>query len=132
MFKTKKIHRRSLFMHPVLSLILIDMYWYCLSNNMNFVVTETFTTAEEDKSVNRKHDTHRTGRAFDISVKGWGKKFRKEFCKHFNQKYYNEAALSASTLKRTLCVDHVGTAAHIHVQVDRKFTIDNKEIFKYL
>ena len=128
MFKTKLIHKRSLFMHPIVSLILIDMYWYCMSNNQRFQVTETFTTIEEDERVNRVHDTHRTGRAFDLSVRGWGKSFRKEFCKEFNQRYYDVAAISSRSLERTLCVDHVGTAAHIHVQVDRKFTVNVEDM----
>lgn len=130
MFKTKKVHRRSLFMHPIMSLILIDMYWYCMSRNMSFVVTDTVSTLQEDQKINRQHDTHRTGRAFDISVKGtgWGKKNRKEFCDYFNAKYINEAAFSASTLQRTLCVEHVGTARHIHVQVDRRFEVENMDL----
>jgi len=132
MLKTKKIHKRSLYMHPIMSLILIDMYWFCMSKNMNFTVTDTVSTIEEDAKINRRHATHREGRAFDLSVKGWGKKFRKEFCEHFNKKYYNEAAISSSSLQRILCVDHVGTAAHIHVQVDRKYAlkIDLKDEFK--
>jgi hypothetical protein len=128
MFKTKKIHRRSLFMHPIMSLILIDMYWYCSSKGRPFMVTDTVSTLEEDKRINRMHDTHRTGRAFDISVKSWGKKFRREFCEYFNAKYINEAAFSASTLQRTLCVEHVGTARHIHVQVDRRFEVENIDL----
>jgi len=131
-FKTKLVHKRSLFMHPIVSLILIDMYWFCMSHNMPFIVTDTFSTIEEDKKINRKHDTHRTGRAFDISVKGWGKKFRKEFCKHFNLKYEKEAAISSRTGYPLLCVDHVGTAAHIHVQVSRKFTVKAEDIPVYL
>lgn len=130
MFKTKKVHRRSLFMHPIVSLILIDMYWHCMARNVSFQVTETFTTKEEDEKINRLHDTHRTGRAFDLSVRGegWGKKFRKEFCEHFNAKYRDVAAVSSSTLKPRLCVDHVGTAPHIHVQVARKFSVDASDL----
>jgi hypothetical protein len=128
MFKTRKIHKRSLFMHPVVSLILIDMYWHCMAKNMPFVVTDTVSTMEEDSKISRRHDTHRTGRAFDISVKGWGKKFRREFCEKYNKKYHNEAAYSSSSNRKTLCVDHVGTAPHIHVQVNRSFVVENLQL----
>lgn len=118
-------------MHPIMSLILIDMYWYCMARNMDFLVTDTVSTIEEDLEINRRHSTHREGRAFDISVRGdgWGKKNRKEFCNHFNHKYRDHAAISSSTLKPTLCVDHVGTAPHIHVQASRQYAlkIDVKE-----
>jgi len=111
-----------------MSMIMIDMYWYCSSHHRPFTVTDTVSTLKEDIKISRTHSTHRDGRAFDISVKGWSKKFRKQFCNHFNHKYEKEAAISASTLKRTLCIDHVGTAAHIHVQADRKFTVENLEL----
>ena len=126
MFKTKKVHKRSLYMHPIMSLILIDMYWYCLSKNMPFTVTSTVRTVEENNRVGASHLTHVQGRAFDLSVRGWGKKFRKEFCNKYNVKYEKQAAISSSTLKPTLCVDHVGTAPHIHVQASRDYALDIK------
>lgn len=124
MFKTKKVHKRSLYMHPIMSLILIDMYWYCMAQNRPFTVTDTVSTIEEDERINRRHATHREGRAFDLSVKGWGKKFRKEFCDHFNHKYRSHAAISSRSLQPVLCVDHVGTGPHIHVQANSKYALD--------
>lgn len=124
MFKTKKAHKRSLYMHPIMSLILIDMYWYCISQNRPFTITDTVSTIEEDEKIGRSHATHREGRAFDLSVKGWGKKFRKDFCDHFNHKYKAQAAISSSSLQPVLCVDHVGTGPHIHVQTNRKYALE--------
>lgn len=132
MFKTKKAHIRSVYMHPVISLIMIDMYWFCLSKNMPFVVTDTVSTAAEDSAINRRHTTHREGRAFDISVKGWGKKFRREFCAIYDQKYKDYAAISSSNLQPKLCVDHVGTGPHIHVQVAKKYAVEHEEIVSKL
>lgn len=128
MFKTKKIHQRSLFMHPLVSLILVDMYWYAAVHNIPFVVTSTVRTVEENERVGASHNTHVEGRAFDLSVKGWGKKFRRQFCEEFNRRYKKEAAISSRTLKPTLCVDHVGTAAHIHVQVNREYIVKDLEL----
>lgn len=110
-------------MHPIMSLILIDMYWYCMSYNQNLLVTSTVRTAEENKKVGASHLTHVQGRAFDLSVRGWGKKFRKQFCDYFNAKYSKHAAISSSTGKPRLCVDHVGTAAHIHVQTGTQYAL---------
>lgn len=128
MFKTKKIHQRSLFMHPLVSMILIDMYWYTINHNRPFVVTSTVRTVEENERVGASHLTHVQGRAFDLSVKGWSKKFRKQFCDEFNKRYRKEAAISSSTLRPTLCVDHVGTAAHIHVQVNRDYIVKDLKL----
>jgi hypothetical protein len=65
----------------------------------------------------RVSDTHKEGRAVDISVIGW--KDPKGFCNDFNKKYERLGAMSKSTGKRTPCVYHSisgDSGWHIHLQ----------------
>ncbi len=124
MFKTNKVKERSVYLNPFASYLILKMHLYCLNAELPFMVTDTVSTIEEDKRIGRKHSTHREGRAFDLSVKGWDADQILDFCNHFNEEYKEEAAISSKTLKPTLCVYHVGTAPHIHVQLARKYGID--------
>lgn len=122
MFKSKKDFDRYLNLHPVALVILFHMNLYCHNRKLRFQVTSTVSTREEDDSLNRVSSTHREGRAFDLSVKDWSPYDIKEFIDYFDTKFGSEGALGVSGEKR-LIVDHVGTARHLHVQIDRSYTI---------
>jgi len=66
----------------------------------------------------RAHNTHKDGRAFDLSTVGWTNQNVIDFCKFINENYKGIAAISASDLKPRACVYHKidGGAYHLHLQ----------------
>lgn len=130
MFKYEKDKQRFLEMSPIAIAIMFDMLYYCQVNSLPFIVTSTKTTLEEDIELNRKSATHREGRAFDISVNGWKKQDIEEFDNYFSFTKSQYAAISKETLDKQLIVYHVGTAAHLHVQIHPRFVNKNLSLIK--
>lgn len=125
---TVRAQQRVLMLHPLALAILGHMSHYCLDNELPFVVTDTVSTLKEDQSINRGHATHRQGRAFDISVKGWDELDIRGFVEFFNEQWKSVAAISSETGEPTLVIDHVGTARHLHVQINARFKLPKFEI----
>ena len=98
------------------------MAMYCLEKNIPFKINSTVSTMEEDEKYGRVSNTHREGRAIDLSVEGWSENQRLIFCKIFNEKYKKEAAVSGKSFTPLLCVygdqQHL---AHIHIQINKKY-----------
>lgn len=133
MFKDKLIEKRFMYLHPWITLIMMDARLYCHQMNLPFLVTETVTTKEEDDKISRKSSTHRTGRAFDLALRGWTKEDAENFCEYLNVKFLSRGALVEVTpdgkLARRLCVygdkNHLD---HIHVQIDARYAINDLQI----
>jgi hypothetical protein len=122
MFKYKKDYKRYYYLHPLIVIVLLDMHHYCISKNLPFTITSTVTTIEEDNELERVSTSHRTGRAFDLSIRGWDEYNISNFVSYFNDKYRDIAAYTFNTNKPMLVVDHVGTARHLHVQIHKKYS----------
>lgn len=124
MFKHEKDKIRYLYLHPAILLVLFDMKFYCYQEGMRFNVTSTVTTLEEDNKVHRKSSTHRTGRAFDLSLRGWSELEIKDFINYFNEKYKHIAAYSQLSGRNNLIIRHnSGYGDHLHVQINAKFKL---------
>ena len=123
-FKHEKDLKRFTKMHPVAIRILGEMCEYCYFKDMPFVVTSTVTTKQEDDALGRKSSTHRTGRAFDLSIEGWTERQTSLFVGYFSTKFIDVAAISNNG-KPVLIPDiNHGSAPHIHVQINRLYSID--------
>lgn len=121
-FKHRKDQSRFLYMHPVTLMIFFDMYSWCLEKKIEFKVTSTVSTIEEDEKLNRKSSSHRTGRAFDLSVRNMNSQQINEFRHVFNRKYERYGAVSKFTGKPTLIVLHdSGHGRHFHVQIHSSY-----------
>lgn len=120
MFKYKKDFNRFLGLNPLALVLLADMNYWCKLNNMPFRITSTVSTEKEDENLNRVSTTHREGRAFDISVKGWTEKQTERFIYHFENKFALHAAKNKEGENR-LIVRHVGTADHLHIQIHKSY-----------
>ena len=106
---------------------MFDMQHWCNEKELPFKITSTVSTQKEDEKLNRKSSSHRTGRAFDMSVQGWNKYQINEFRTVFNNKYSHVAAVSSFTGKETLIVHHnSGHGEHFHIQIHSKFSLDIK------
>lgn len=123
-FKTKKIYERSRYLHDYAKVLLSVMIDWCLMNDIEPVVTSTVSTLEEDLALNRKSSTHRDGRAFDISTRGWSREHIEEFQNVFNNQYGKHGAISKQTGKPKLILHHnAGTGMHFHVQLNTRFAM---------
>lgn len=100
------------------------------ANGLPLVITETFTTIDEDQKLNRVSPSHREGRAFDAIPNNhdrsalWPKEKIAEFIAVFSKKYSAIAALGLKDGKPQLVVFHdTGTGLHFHVQINKKFAV---------
>jgi hypothetical protein len=122
-FKSKLIEERFDLCHPKLKAIAEDLAHFCEESDEEFTITDSFSTASEDKKLNRVSSTHREGRAFDVSIKGWDKVFLGEFVHYANSRYKQYGALGPNDVKRLCVVHDNGNGNHCHIQLNRVFTM---------
>ena len=127
MIKFKKDKDKTLFccLHPVLIMIFSDLYWYARANhNVELVITQTISTKEIDKSLNRVSKSHLEKRAIDIRTKNLDKKIIDDLLYYINNKwaYKDYRYMSKSGVKR-LAYFHVGTEEHLHLAIHKKFAL---------
>ena len=123
-FKTDLIKRRFEKMHPQAQELLLEMIAWANDNGIQAIVTETATTYAEDLKLKRMSSTHREGRAFDISTKGWSTVEIIAFQQFFEPRYGHLGATSHKTGAPRLIVHHdAGTGAHFHVQLNRQYAV---------
>lgn len=109
-------------MSPTAFLMMYAMIsWAKINLDIDAVVTETFTTIEEDQALNRVSDSHRTGRAFDISARGWSEAQIQAFIDYFTDKYGHMGALNYKGEESLIVFHDSGTGPHFHVQLHRRF-----------
>ena len=110
-------------MHPLVLMLMGEMTAWAWSQRLPVVITETFTTLDEDLALKRVSSTHREGRAFDMSTKGWSQNSIDQFIELFSKKYQGVAA-QTSDGKPLLILHHdSGHGDHFHVQLNRAYSI---------
>jgi hypothetical protein len=110
-----------------LKFICHEMAYYFQFHNQEFVITATWTTAEEDKLAGRKHKTHQQKRAVDIRLKHLDKDFIDDFIRRFNSLYLSWGAWvkdkQTGKMKNVLLYDHgTGDNYHLHLQIRSDYT----------
>lgn len=124
LFKSETIKYRLFSLNPITVMLLCEMATWASDNGMPFLVTETFTTYEEDKRLSRVSPSHREGRAFDVSTRDWTEEKIKKFMDYFGTKYAKIAALAGNPVKPQLIVRHdTGAGDHFHVQINKVFAV---------
>ena len=71
-------------MQPKIIWLLIDFWHHCKINNLPCLITSLMEDAP-----GRKSTTHKDGRAFDASVRGWKEEDIDLFLVNFNNKWRN-------------------------------------------
>lgn len=124
-FKSPEILERAKMLHSKCVEVMADMYQWAVDNNLPFTVTDTVSTYAEDLILQRQTATHRERRAFDLSDHGWSSQNIKDFCEHFNFKYWDIAAVSNETGKPLLVYHHdAGHGYHFHVQIHKRYAFE--------
>lgn len=110
-------------LNPWLLLVVADMSLWCEVHKMPFVITRGVDAEIPTVSTS---DTHSTGRAVDVSVRGWTTDLIDEFSMDFNKKYEWIGAISEKTGKPLLVYPHKAKTKdnkegelHFHIQVRR-------------
>lgn len=119
---------RVLLLTPMAMLFLADFVQWALDKNLPVVISDTFTTLEEDEKLNRESDTHRTGRAFDISSRGWTKDDIDECVRVFFAKYRKVGAVDGTGEPRPIKHHDSGHGAHFHCQVNRRYALSKNPL----
>src|SRR3990167_760443 len=103
-------------MNQALIIVLGYASYFCNLSNLPCLITSIF-----DEAIGRQTDTHREGRAFDISVRNWGKEDIEEFIDFMNRRVGYLGAISNSDGKQRVVVYHKvkGNEYHLHAQVNR-------------
>lgn len=123
-WKTPEIKRRAGFLSAQCVEIMNDQAAWCLDRGLPYLVTETVTTLNEDRNLKRTSRTHREGRAWDVSVRGWLELAITEFMKLFSDRFRHVAAIGAKTGQPELIVRHDnGNGDHLHVQIGKVFGV---------
>lgn len=122
-FKSQTGKSRALFLHPLAFMLLGEMIQWCVDNNLSCVITDTVSTISEDTYLKRVSSTHRDGRAFDISSKGWSDDNIKTFMDYFSTKYSKIAAVNSDNEPVLIVYHNAGTGYHLHVQINKRFTV---------
>jgi hypothetical protein len=125
-FKTDKVRARAEFLSPTTGALLYAMADWAAVRELPFVVTETVSRWGEDKQLERVSDTHRTARAFDLSIRNWPEEQIAAFMKEFeNSSWGVIAAISATTGEKRLVLRHeCGHGDHLHVQISRLYAVE--------
>lgn len=125
-FKNELVESRFEFMCEEAKALAKEMsFWLLKKYNVEMVITETFTTEQEDQLLKRQSDTHRTGRAFDIRTGSIPNDILAEFIAVFRKKYSSIGAFANGQRNLIVYKPH-GTGPHLHVQLDRKFSIKKR------
>jgi hypothetical protein len=120
-YATQRVDDRFSAMQPRTQELAIEMdQWAQEKFHVELTLTETFSTAVEDRELNRVSDTHRTGRAFDVRTRDLPEAFIAEFCAYFRKKYPTLGALAGGQYQLIVWKPH-GSGPHMHIQIKRNF-----------
>jgi hypothetical protein len=115
-FKDQLCKDRFPMISPILLKALVDVMLWCHLHNVNLEFTRSVDGPIEGISTSK---THESGRAVDVSVKGWSADKIYEFVKVFNERFKSIGAISSEDGKPRFVVYHVGTAPHFHIQISK-------------
>lgn len=100
---------------PALWILLTRTFLYCAEYELPCRITSLINDRKGVKATSR---THESGRAVDISVRGWSETHKYRFQYVMNQEYSDIAAISASDHKpRAVVLHDSGRGPHLHIQV---------------
>lgn len=112
------------------SMVLCDVILWARNKQLPVVISDAVTTLAEDEALKRVSSTHREGRAFDISTRGWAKDAVDECVRVFGFKYRHLAALGQDGNPRLVYFHNAGTGDHLHFQVAKRYAMTPREFDK--
>lgn len=123
-FKTDKAHQGYSATHPKLQ----EVMRYAIEKAealgvKNPVITETLTTAEVDKALQRVSASHQQGRAFDMRTWNMDESQLKSLYGLLTSRYGSIGAWTKAGPRQLVVHHDSGHGDHFHVQLDRDYSI---------
>lgn len=113
--------KQILYLHPFVLMVALDMIIYVNANGYSTLLTSIIRTPDESRRLGSLSDTHETGRAFDLRVRGWTKDFMENFTNYFSHKYKGHGALNIKGEERLIVIHGEGENLHAHIQFNRDY-----------
>ncbi len=123
LYQKKNTNCRLEFLSIEATLVLCDVIMWAKQKQISCIITDAVTTLEEDTKLKRQSSTHREGRAFDISTKGWSRDLIDECIRVFSFKYRHLAAVLEDGSTKLVYYHDAGTGHHLHFQVAKRFAV---------
>ncbi len=108
---------------PMLLMVLADVIQWADQKQIPILITDTLSTIKEDIELARVSNTHCTGRAFDVSARGWTKDQLDEAIRIFSFKYNFLAAIGHDGSPRLVYLHDAGTGSHLHFQIHQRYAM---------
>ena len=124
-FKSKKDIKLFSMVHPILIMIIADLYNYTYEKHgVRLTITQTVTDKFIDQRLKRKSPAHSEHRAVDIRTKDLDAFVLRDILNYINEKeeYKKYHYLSLGGEKR-LAYFHIGTFEHLHVALHSRYAI---------
>ena len=109
------------------TLVLCDLVIWAKNKQLPCIISDAVSSIQEDGKLKRVSSTHREGRAFDISTRGWTKEDVDECIRVLGFKYRHLAAVGQDGSQRLVYFHNAGTGDHLHFQVAKKFSMPLRE-----
>jgi hypothetical protein len=129
-FKHEKDKDLFLSLHLALIVIYSDMSLYAKEKHgIDIVITETITTPEQDKKLNRVSTAHQKSIALDWRTNGIDTFVVADIINYINSKeeYKKYHYLSNSGVKRLAYWHNSGHGDHCHLAIHKSFGIDHNK-----
>ena len=124
-FKSKKDIKLFSMVHPILIMIIADLYNYAYEKHgVRLTITQTVTDKFIDQRLKRKSPAHSEHRAVDIRTKDLDAFVLRDILNYINEKeeYKKYHYLSLGGEKR-LAYFHIGTFEHLHVALHSRYAV---------
>jgi len=127
-FKHTKSISRSLNLHPITAALLFYSFIWAKQRELPFVVTDTVSTEQEDKDLGRVLTSHKDGRAWDLSLRGWTHDDQTDYFIEFTDKFGHLGALTTSGERRLIVIHNNGNGYHLHFQIGIDVANENPKL----
>lgn len=117
------VRERLEWLHPFTMLIMCDVIMWAVEKGLPAVISDAVTTLSEDTALNRQSSTHRDGRAFDMSTRGWKREHVEECVRVFSFKYRYLSAMGGQGQPVLVYFHNAGTGDHLHFQINKKYSL---------
>lgn len=122
-FKDPKDMKLFFMLHPLLQVILTDGSWWAYQRGLDYVITDTISSQEEDRRLKRRSTSHSQKRAADLRSRDWSYQDKQQFKEYLEGKYGAYGALSHAGKIRLVVLHDSGHGEHFHIQLHSKFRL---------
>lgn len=117
------------YLHPTTLRLMCEVIEFCDDRKLPCIFTACLSTMAEDSILKRVSDTHRTARAFDMSIRGWTAPDISYISEYFSKKYPQLGAISQDGKTNLIVIHDAGTGLHFHFQIRKDLSLPSIDIW---